>query len=132
MSRVIRMSTTYAGGETATRLGERRVSRGLVLIAGVVLIPFALGLALNSYGALTAASAVRMAFATVAGQTIAILSAIVAVVLTITQKRSWQSLALMVVTATVISVSAIGNIGSAGDLLLVRLDTVAETNQLNG
>lgn len=126
------MSTSTAGSATATTSGKRRASRGLVLIAGVVLIPIALSLALNSYGALTSDGAVRMAFATVAGQTIAILSAVVAVILTVKQKRSRQSLLVMVGIAVVISAAALGNIGSAGDLLLVRLDMVAEINQLNG
>jgi hypothetical protein len=67
-----------------------------------------------------------------AGQTIAILSAVVAVILTVKQKRSRQSLLVMVGIAVVISAAALGNIGSAGDLLLVRLDMVAEINQLNG
>ncbi|MDN3496916.1 hypothetical protein QL996_13320 [Planococcus sp. APC 4015] len=126
------MSATHIEGEPATLVRERRVSRRLVLIAGVVLIPFALGLALNSYGALTADGAVRMAFATVAGQTVAILSAITAVIVTVKQKRSWQSLILMTIIAAVIAIAAVVSIASAGDLLLVRLEMIAEVDQING
>lgn len=45
---------------------------------GVIVMPLALSAALNSYGPLTEDGAIRMAFATVAGQTIAILSVIAA------------------------------------------------------
>ncbi|TQJ31029.1 hypothetical protein [Microbacterium sp. SLBN-146] len=111
---------------------RRRISRGLVLVLGVIVVPFALSAALNSYGALTVDGALRMAYATVAGQTIAILSAIAAVVLTITQRRPWPSLVFFLVVGAFITVAALSTMGSAGDLLLTRLDLIADVDRMNG
>ena len=114
-----------------TERKSRRMSRATVLILGVLMIPAALSITMNSYGALTVDSALRMAFATVAGQTIAILSAIVAVVLTITRRYAWPAIAAVAIIALVITQFALGTIASAGDLLLVRLDLIAEVDELN-
>jgi hypothetical protein len=111
---------------------RRRISRGLVLVLGVIVVPFALSLALNSYGALTVDGALRMAFATVAGQTIAILSAVAAVVLTITQRRPWPSLVFFLVVGAFITLAALSSVGTAGDLLLTRLDLIADVDRMNG
>jgi len=110
---------------------RRGISRGAVLVAGVVLVPIALNVAFNSYGPLTADGAVRMAFATVAGQTIAILSAIAALVLTIRRRYAWPAIAAFVIITAVVSAWAFGNIASAGDTLLDRLSRIAEVDQLN-
>ncbi|MEV8370052.1 hypothetical protein [Microbacterium sp. NPDC064584] len=109
----------------------RRISRGAVLVVGVFVLPFLLKVALNSYGALTVDGALRMAFATVAGQTIAILSAIVAIVLTVTRRYAWPATVAFVIIGIVITQFAVGTIASAGDLLLDRLDKIAEVDQLN-
>ncbi|MCP2637739.1 hypothetical protein K0817_014370 [Microbacterium sp. HD4P20] len=110
---------------------RRRISRGTVLIVGVLVIPFALSAALNSYGALTVDSALRMAFATVAGQTIAILSAIAAVVLTVRRRYALPAILAFALIAALITTWAIGTMASAGDLLLERLATIAEVDELN-
>lgn len=109
----------------------REISRLGILALGVIVIPFALSAVLNSYGALTEESAVRMAFATVAGQTIAILSALVVVALTIARHRGVSQVAIAVAIACAVTFAAIGFMSSAGDLLLTRLDIVTEVNLLN-
>ena len=94
------------------------------------MIPLVLNVSLNSYGALTVDGAVRMAFATVAGQTIAILSAIAIVVLTV-KRYAIPSVIATTVIAAVITCTAVSIMAGAGDLLLIRLDNIAEIDQLN-
>jgi Co/Zn/Cd efflux system component len=109
----------------------RLVGRSTVLILGVLVIPFALSVALNSYGPLTVHTALRMAFATVAGQTIAILGAIAALALAIKRGYAWPAIIAFGLIAVVITTWAIGSMASAGTLLIDRLDLVAEVDQLN-
>jgi Co/Zn/Cd efflux system component len=109
----------------------RRISRATVLILGVLVVPFVLSVALNEYGGHSVEGSLRMAFASVAGQTIAILSAIAAIVLTVTRRYAWPAIVGFVIIALVITQFAIGNMASAGDLLLERLELIAETDELN-
>ncbi|MBB2975704.1 hypothetical protein FHX49_001271 [Microbacterium endophyticum] len=109
----------------------RRISRAAILIAGVIVIPLALTVALNSYGALTVDSAIRMAFATVAGQTVAILSAATALVLTVKRRYALPAIAAMTLIAAFVTITAIANMADAGELLLTRLDTIADVDKLN-
>jgi len=125
------MSSPTAMEHPSVAKRSRRISRSFVLIVGVILAPVALSVALNSYGALTVDGAIRMAFGTVAGQTIAILSAITAVVLTVRRGYRFPAIAAMVVIAVAITLVAISNAASAGDLLLTRLDIIAQVNELN-
>lgn len=133
------VTVRYRGIMTAPALMEqplsskkpRRVSRATILIWGVILIPVALSVAMNSYGPLTVDSALRMAFATVAGQTIAILSAATALVLTIKLRYAPPAIVAMTLIAAFITITAISNMGNAGELLVTRLDMVAEVDKLN-
>ncbi|MBW9094502.1 hypothetical protein JNB62_12475 [Microbacterium jejuense] len=110
----------------------RRIGRSSVLLLGVVLVPTALNIVFNSYGALTVDGALRMAFATVAGQTVAILSAITALVLTVKRGYAWPAIvAFAIITAVVVGL-AVSSIAAAGDTLLSRLDSIAQVNELNG
>ena len=118
------MSTAQQIEETAALRPRRRLSRGLILIAGVVLIPFALGLIFNSYHTVTEESAVRQAFALVAGQTIAMLTAIAVVVVTAV-KRRWRELPLFVVIALAVISSAVSSLTRTGEQLVQLLSTVA-------
>lgn len=102
-----------------------------ILLLGVVVVPIALSAALNSYGPLTEASAVRMAFATVAGQVVAILSAAVVVGVAVRRRRHPVEILVLSVVAVLVVVSAIAACGYAGDLLLSRLDLIAEVDLLN-
>ena len=109
----------------------RRISRGAVLLLGVILVPTVRNVVFNSYGALTVDGALRMAFATVAGQTIAILSAITALLLTVKRRYAWPAIVAFTIITAVVTVWAFGNIATAGDTLLNRLDVIAEVNELN-
>jgi hypothetical protein len=124
--------TAVSGLETAAVAKKPRgISRGLVLVLGVIVIPAALGIAFNSYGALTTESALRMAFASVAGLTIAITSAIVAVVLTVRRGYAWLAIVSFVLIAAVITMLSIGSMVTTGELLLDRLELIAEVDELN-
>lgn len=106
------------------------VNRRMVLIFGAILIPFAVSVIFNSYGPLTEETALRMAFAGVAGQTIAILSAVAIVVMTI-RRRLLVQLPVMVVIAALVIAAAVGTMTTQGTLLVQRLDRIAETALLN-
>lgn len=102
-----------------------------ILVLGVIVAPTVFAAAFNSYGPLTEESAIRMAFATVAGQVIAALSGFVAVGIAMKRRYSVPHIALLIAIAVAIVAGAFGVSMSAGDLLLSRLDLVAETNLLN-
>lgn len=126
------MTAPMTSEPTAASKPRRRVGRGTILLLGVFVIPFALSVALNGWGGpLTAESALRIAGATVAGQTIAILSAVTAVVLTVTRRYALPAILGFIVIAAVITAGAISNMSAAGELLLTRLELVAGTDQLN-
>lgn len=106
------------------------VNRRMVLIFGAIVIPFALSAIFNSYGPLTEETALRMAFAGVAGQTIAILSAVAIVVMTI-RRRLLVQLPVVALIAALVIATAVGAMTTQGTLLVQRLDRVAETALLN-
>lgn len=108
-----------------------RMNRGFILLAGVIVIPAALALVFNSWGPLTESSAFRMAASTVAGQTIAILSAVVVLILTVKRGYGPASVIAFTVIVVVVATAALSNIASAGDILISRLDLVRETYLLN-
>jgi len=124
------MSAPADTEQTSVVQRRRGISRWAVFVVGVIVIPLALNVSLNSYGALTVDGAIRMAFATVAGQTVAILSAIAIVVLT-AKRYAVPSIIATTVIAAVITCTAVSIIAGAGDLLLIRLDTIAEVDRLN-
>lgn len=105
--------------------------RRLILIVCLFVIPIALSAALNSYGALTVESALRMHAATVAGQTIAILGAVAALVVTITRRRNVPGIVFFTLVLAVVIASALTAIEGAGTLLLGRFDIIAEVDLLN-
>ncbi|MCS5718795.1 hypothetical protein N1027_11685 [Herbiconiux sp. CPCC 205763] len=120
--------------QTPTTTAKRRsfrVNRVAILALGVIVVPFALTAMFNSYGALTEESAIRMAFATVGGQTVAILSGAAAFVITAMRRRNPAQLVLFFLIAVFIVLSALGIIAAASDLLLTRLDLIAETDLMN-
>ena len=123
--------------QTAPRSRELRPSRRGILLAGVLGVPLVLLLAFNSYGPLTEESALRMAFATVAGQTVAILSALAALAVTVARRRVTPAsdyrlqVILFAVIVAVVVLYASEILANAGDVLLSRLDLVAETDLLN-
>lgn len=123
------MSAVAVDAPVVSTMPRWWLRRRFVLLMSVLVLPAALPVLLNSYGALTEESAMRMAFATVAGQTVAMLGALAAVVLTIVQRR--RGLILFVLIGFVVIVCAVAAMGTAGELLLARLDLIAETAALN-
>lgn len=107
---------------------RRRVRRTTVLIWGCLIVPFAISVVFNGWGSLTEESALRMAFATVAGQTITILSAMSVVVLTVLMKR-WRQVPFFVVASAYIVLLAWGQMSGAGEDLLERLELIAEVDR---
>ncbi|WP_341955918.1 hypothetical protein [Microbacterium sp. LWH13-1.2] len=125
------MSSSVRTTESSTRRKRWVVRRRAVLLMSLFVIPFAISALLNSYGPLTADSAIRMAFATVAGQTVAIGGAVAALVITVVSRRSIPGVIFFALVAVVVTMYALTVMGSAGELLLDRLDLVAETARLN-
>jgi hypothetical protein len=109
---------------------SRGISFGGILVLGVFVVPFILTALLNSYGPLTEESALRMAFATVAGQTIAILTAGAVVVLAVKRHQPLPDVVVLTVIWAVVIACAIGAMSSAGNELLARLDLLAELRAL--
>ncbi len=93
----------------------------VVLLAGHLLIPLALAIAFNSYGPPDDAAFVRMAFATVAGCTVGILSSVVAVVVTFRHAQARIVRTVMGFGAGLLAMHAIGTLASASEQLLERL-----------
>ncbi|MHA7275109.1 hypothetical protein ACX80O_01075 [Arthrobacter sp. Hz1] len=124
------MSVPMSSDEVSLVKRPRRISRTAVLVLGVVVIPFLLSAALNSYGPLTVDSALRMAAASVAGQTIAVLSAFTAVILTVRRRHSVSAIIAIVLIAAVVTGVAVYAITNAGDVLLKRLDLLGEMDMV--
>jgi hypothetical protein len=99
-----------------------RFGRYLILVLGVLVIPFALAVILSSYGELTAPGAVRMAFGTVAGQTVSILAGAIAVVISVRLRESVLHLLLYVALEAALIVFGVNQIADASELLLTRLN----------
>ena len=125
------MTAPAGSNQTPTVQRPHRISNTTILILGVIVIPFALSAALNSYGPLTVDSALRMAASTVAGQTIAILSVGTATVLAIKRRYSVMTVLATVVIAAMVTSSAVSTMARAGDELLTRIDLVTETDANN-
>jgi len=94
-------------------------------------LPLVLGLAFNSWGPLTPASAIAMAFATVAGHTIAVVSAVTVVFLSFARRSGGASVAMSLVVAAFVVLFALSNVSLAGDLLQQRLELVSSVDELN-
>lgn len=99
----------------------RGFSAPLLLLTGVVLVPLGIGLLANSWEAPDDAAYVRMAFATVSGATIAILTVLGLLVDRVVRRASASTIAIFAVIALVVVPWALNEIASAGELLLTRL-----------
>lgn len=100
--------------------------RRLILLVSVVVAPVALTAALNSYGPLTEESALRMAFATAAGMTIAVLGAVAALVVTVARRRSIPGVVFFALVLVFVAAWAAAVVSGAGDLLLERLALIED------
>lgn len=105
--------------------------RRLILILSLIVIPIALSLASNSWGALTVESALRMHVAAIAGQTIGILGAVAALVVTITHRRNVPGTVFFALLLAIVVASALSAMESAGAVLIERFDRIAEVDLLN-
>lgn len=124
-------SSVRAATESSAPRTRWVIRRRAVLILSLFAIPFAISALLNSYGPLSAESAIRMAFATVAGQTIAIGGAVAALAITVVSRRSIPGVIFFAVITLVVSMYAFTVMGNAAELLLDRLELVEATARLN-
>lgn len=96
------MSTTTAEhASTSTRIQLTRRAYLLIGLVGIIAIPMGLSLAFNSWEAPDAEDYVRMAFATVAGQTIALVTSWSLLIVSFAQRARGVTTVLTVVTALV-------------------------------
>ncbi len=93
----------------------------LILLAGYAVAPIVLVIAFNSYSAPDDAAYVRMAFASVAGATIGLLSSAVAVIYTFRHSRARAVRLLMCLASAFLAWQATGALAHASELLLLRL-----------
>jgi predicted MFS family arabinose efflux permease len=105
--------------------------RRLILILALFVFPIALSLATNSWGALTVESALRMHAGAIAGQTIGILGAVAALVVTFTHRRNMPGIVFFTLVLAAVVVSALSAMENAGAVLLDRFDTIAEVDLLD-
>ena len=113
------MTQTATRPAPGTRL--RGFSSAVILVTGVVLIPMVLGIIFNSWSAPDADAYVRMAFAQVAGATIAIGTVVGLVVQRIARRRSIGDTAWFGLIAVVVTVWQISNLSRTADFLLIGL-----------
>jgi hypothetical protein len=99
----------------------RGFSAPLVLLVGVVVIPFVLTVATTPSSAPTDADYVRMAFASVAGATIAIASALGLLIDRVIRRAKSSTIAIFALVALVAVPYQLSAIQNAADLLLARL-----------
>ncbi|WP_435748462.1 hypothetical protein [Microbacterium sp. PMB16] len=109
-------SQTETRPAPGTRL--RGFSSGFILVIGVVLIPMGLGLAFNSWSAPDADAYVRMAFAQVAGATVAIVTVVGLVVQRIVRRSSVGDIAWFALIAVVITTWQVTGLSRTADFLL--------------
>jgi len=102
-----------------TRL--RGFSGGIILVFGVLLIPMTLAVAFNSYDAPDAIAYVRMAFAQVAGATIAILTVLGLLVHRVARRSPASTIGWFGMLSVVIAAWQFSVLSSAAATLLSRL-----------
>ncbi|MBD3942114.1 hypothetical protein IF188_10435 [Microbacterium sp. NEAU-LLC] len=115
--------TDVATKPRPTRPGTslRGFSAPLVLVLGLVIVPIALALMTLPQGAPTDEDYVRMAFASVAGCTIGIVSVVGLLVDRIVRRARASTIVLFTVIALVVVPWQLSGIGRAADQLLVNL-----------
>lgn len=91
-------------------------------MTGVLLIPMTLGIIFNSWSAPDADDYVRMAFAQVAGATVAIVTVVALVVQRIVRRSTVGDISWFTLIAVVITAWQVVNLSRAADFLLAGLD----------
>ena len=99
----------------------RGFSAPLLLVGALVVVPVALSLLTNSWSAPDDEDYVRMAFANVAGATLAIATVVGLLVDRIVRRATPSTIGIFLVIALVVVPYELNAISRAGDLLLDRL-----------
>ena len=94
---------------------------GTLILVGVVVIPWSLALLSNSRGAPDDAAFVRMAFASVAGATIAIVTVVGLFLDRLVRRAAGSTIVTLGVLAVVVTLVQIQALVGAGNTLLQRL-----------
>lgn len=115
------MSDVAAKPRTRPGTSLMGFSAPAVLALGVIVIPAALGIAFGNVSAPDDEAYVRMAFATVAGATIAIACILGLLVDRIIRRATISTIAIFSVIALLVVPWQLNAIGAAADLLLLRL-----------
>lgn len=97
-------------------------SAPILLIGSLIVVPMALGLLFNSWSAPDDQAYVRMAFATVAGCTLAIATVVGLLVDRIIRRATPSTIAIFAVIALVAVPYQLNAISGAAELLLARLN----------
>src|SRR3954453_14651938 len=112
---------TQAETRSAPGTRLRGFSAAGILVTGVVLIPMALGIIFNSWAAPDADAYVRMAFAQVAGVTIAIGTVVGLVVQRIARRSPIRDTVWFGLIAVVVIAWQVSNLARTADFLLTGL-----------
>lgn len=115
------MSDVATKPRTRPGTSLRGFSAPAVLGIGVVIVPVVLGLAFGNVAAPDDLAFVRMAFATVAGATVAIVSVTALLLDRIFRRASISTIAIFAAIALVVVPWEVAAIRTAGDMLLTRL-----------
>ncbi|MBW9109170.1 hypothetical protein [Microbacterium ureisolvens] len=99
----------------------RGFSAPILLFAGIVLVPATLSLLATSWEAPDDPAYIRMAFASVAGSTIAIATVVGVLVDRVVRRATVSTIALFALIALVVVFWQLSTISSAADTLLVRM-----------
>ncbi|MFB7883421.1 hypothetical protein [Microbacterium sp. NPDC056057] len=99
----------------------RGFSAPLILLGGLVIVPIGLALLTTGYEAPDDAASVRMAFASVAGATVAIITVLGLLVDRIVRRASLSTIAIFAVIALVVVPWQLSAVSRTADLLLTRL-----------
>ncbi|MFG6277970.1 hypothetical protein [Microbacterium sp. 5K110] len=117
------MTQTETRPMPGTRLGG--FSSGVILVVGVLVVPFALGIAFTRSSSPDAHDYVRMAFAQVAGATIAMATPVALVVQRIIRRSPLVDTLWFVAIAGAVIWFQLANLSLAADTLVRVLPTVS-------
>ncbi|WP_127476548.1 hypothetical protein [Microbacterium sulfonylureivorans] len=117
------MSDVATTPRTRPGTSVKGFSAPAVLLMGVVIIPTALGIAFGNVSAPDDEAYVRMAFATVAGATVAIVAVLGLLIDRIVRRATISTIALFSFLALIVVPWQLSAIAAASELVLARLGT---------
>lgn len=112
---------TPTGARAKRPLHVGGYSAALILVLGVVVVPSVVVMAAVSHTAPDTSDYIRMAFAQVAGATIAIVSSVALVIDRLVRRARWSAIAILAVIATVVTMWSIRTIHASADFLLAGI-----------